>query len=114
VILLEDIHPHWYYNRSGLTKSTSMATPLPPLILDPVPIRGRGRPRGALGGVSRVPKSSTKRLPSTFELQGESPSIFEAPPSTAPAALPVPTSLILKSIPVPNQLSTTSLTIARL
>ena len=91
-----------------------MATLLPYLILDPVPICGRGRPRGALGGVSRVPKSSTKRLPSAFELQGESPSIFEAPPSTAPAALPVPTSLILKSIPVPNQLSTTSLAMARL
>ena len=60
-----------------------------------------------------MPKSSTKRLPSAFELQGESPSI-EAPPSTAPAALPVPASWILKSILVPNQLSTTSLAMARL
>ena len=70
-----------------------------------MPIRGRGRPRGALGGVSRVPKSSTKRLPSAFELQGE--------PSTAPEALSGPTPSILKSIPVPNQLSTTSLAMAR-
>ena len=68
-----------------------------------MPIRGRGRPHGALGGASRVPESSTKRLPSAFELQGECPLIFEAPPSTAPAALTVP-----------NQLSTTSLAMARL
>ena len=94
--------------------STSVATRLPHRILDPVPIRGRGRPRGALVGVSWVPKSSTKRLPSAFELQGEPPSIFEDPPSTAPTALSVPTPSILKSIPVPNQLLTTSLAMARL
>ena len=112
VILLEDIHPYWYYNRP----ESSVATQLPRPILDPVPIRGRGRPQGALGGVSRVPKSSTKRLPSTFELQGECPSILEAPPSIVLVALPVPTSLILKSIPapVPSQLSITSLAMARL
>ena len=83
--------------------STSTATRLPCLVLDLVLIRGRGRPHGVLGGASRVPESSIKRLPSTFELQGEYPSIFKAPPSTAPAALTVP-----------NQVSTTYLAMARL
>jgi len=47
------------------------------LILEPNRLQGRGRPRGALGGASREAESSTRRLPSAFEL----------PPSTAPAAL---------------------------
>jgi hypothetical protein len=34
--------------------STNMDTLLPRPILDPMPIRARGRPRGALGGASRI------------------------------------------------------------
>ena len=50
--------------------------------MNPVRVRGKGRPRGALGGVSRIAESSTRRYPSSWEL----------PPSTAPAALDRPRS----------------------
>jgi len=53
-------------------------------VLDPLPIRGRGRPRGALGGVTRVAPTNTRRLPSAFERRG-------APASTAPPAFNRPT-----------------------
>jgi hypothetical protein len=85
-------------------------------VLDPIKIKGKGCPKGALGG-AWILESSTKRLPSAFELQGKSPSIFEALPSTALAALPTrpaPSLLASKSISVQNRLSTTSLAMSRL
>jgi hypothetical protein len=45
-------------------------------VLDPLPVQGRGRPRGALGGTTR----STRRDPSAFEI----------PSSSAPPALSRP------------------------
>ncbi len=60
MLWLEDVHPHWYYNpikeRDG--KDLSIR------VLEPLTIRGKGRPKGALG--------STKRLPSAFELLSSS------------------------------------------
>jgi len=76
VILLEDIHRHWYYFRP-VPNAVIPATPTPDVVLAPVAIRGKGRPRGALGGVVRVAESSTRRHPSAFEL----------PSSSAPAVL---------------------------
>ncbi|RFU26621.1 hypothetical protein B7463_g9713, partial [Scytalidium lignicola] len=52
-------------------------------MLDPIVIRGKGRPKGTLGRGKGIAESSTKRLPSDFEL----------PPSTTPAAVdlsPIP------------------------
>jgi hypothetical protein len=46
--------------------------------LNPLPVRGRGRPRGALGGVVRP--TSTRQEPSAFEI----------PSSSAPPALSRP------------------------
>ena len=46
-------------------------------ILNPVRIKGKGRLHGALSSVLRIVESSTKRLPSSFEL----------PPSSVPAIL---------------------------
>ena len=48
-----------------------------------MPIRGKGRPYGALGGVLRIAESSTRRDPFSWEL----------PPSSAPPALDRPRSL---------------------
>jgi hypothetical protein len=45
-------------------------------ILDPLVIQGRGRPRGALGGVARVAPTNTRREPSAFEIPSSS-----APPT---------------------------------
>jgi hypothetical protein len=83
VILLSDIHQHWYYCRlvpDALVPSDSSisSSTIPHPILNPVRIRGKGRPRGALGGVSRIAESSTRRDPSSWEL----------PLSTAPPASP--------------------------
>ena len=43
-------------------------------VLNPLPVQGRGRPRGALGGVVRP--TSTRREPSLFE--------YKTPSSSAP------------------------------
>ncbi|RFU27819.1 hypothetical protein B7463_g8517, partial [Scytalidium lignicola] len=78
-VRIQDIHLHWLYYRSP------EITQEPPLIqvLDPLVIRGKGRPKGALGQGKKLPESNTKRLPSAFEL----------PSSTAPPAVdlsPIP------------------------
>ena len=82
VILLGDIHRHWYYNRisNALEPSVTLSTLRP--VLNPVRIQGKGRPRGALGGVTRIAESSTRRYPSSWEL----------PSSSAPPALDRPKS----------------------
>ena len=73
-IRLEDIHPHWYITRPepGPDSRLPISHPLP--VLNPLPVQGRGRPRGALGGVVRP--TSTRREPSLFE--------YETPSSSAP------------------------------
>ena len=73
-IRLEDIHPHWYITRPelGLDSRLLASHPLP--VLNPLLVQGRGRPRGALGGVVRP--TSTRREPSLFE--------YETPSSSAP------------------------------
>ena len=77
VILLSDIHSHWHYTRPSPSPALANTPLAIPSILQPVRIRGKGRPRGALGGVSRIAISSTQRHPSSFEL----------PSSSAPAIL---------------------------
>ena len=76
VLQLEDIHPHWRIIRPDpgtiVRPSTTAIVP----VLDPLPVQGRGRPRGALGGTTR----STRRDPSAFEI----------PSSSAPPALSRP------------------------
>ena len=67
VILLEDIHHYWYYYRPvysafELSFISTVSCPIP---LNPMRIQGKGRPQGALRGVSRVAESSTRRNPSS-------------------------------------------------
>ena len=73
MILLEDIHHHWFFQRPELGISLQLSHPLP--ILSPVVIQRRGRLRGALGGAIR-PTSTRQDL-----------SAFEIPSSLAPPAL---------------------------
>jgi hypothetical protein len=54
--------------------SSQLAISYPLLVLNPIPIRGKGRPRGALGLRGRVAPANTRRELSAFEL----------PSSTAP------------------------------
>ena len=60
----------------------SLTIPSARPILNPVRIKDKGRPYSALSNISRTIKSSTKRLPSSFEL----------PSSSAPATLSQPRS----------------------
>ena len=78
MIRLEDIRPYWHVTRPepGALSGQSILYPLP--VLNPLPVQGRGRPRGALGGVVRP--TSTRREPSAFEF----------PSSSAPPALSTP------------------------
>jgi hypothetical protein len=75
VVHLEDIHTHWHYSRPK--PGPFSAPPLP--VLNPLVLKGKGRPRGALGTGSRVAPTSTRREPSSFELPSSS-----APPALAP------------------------------
>ncbi len=85
VILLADIHRHWYYNRPvpDVSQPAILLT-VSPVVLNPVLIKGKGRPRGALSGASRTTESSTKRYPSAFELPSSSaPPAINRPRSSA-------------------------------
>lgn len=52
-ILLEDIHPFWWYNRPDASTSSSIATQVRPIILNPAVVRGKGRPKGARNKAKR-------------------------------------------------------------
>jgi hypothetical protein len=76
VVHLEDIHAYWHLSRP---EPGPLSTPAPPLpILNPLVVKGKGRPRGALGIGGRVAPTSTRREPSAFELPSSS-----APPALA-------------------------------
>jgi hypothetical protein len=66
VVHLEDIHAHWHYSRP---EPGTLSTPALP-VLNPLVVKGKGRPRGALG--TRVAPTSTRREPSAFELPSSS------------------------------------------
>jgi hypothetical protein len=68
VILLEDIHYHWFFHRLELGISLQLSHHLP--ILSPVVIQGRGRPRSALG--SAIRPTSTRQDLSAFEIPSSS------------------------------------------
>ena len=100
--MLGDIHCHWYYNRPIVDATLVTSRP----VLNPVRVRGKGRPRGALGEVSRIAESSTRRYPSSWEL----------PSSSAPPALDCPRSSLGQLFIVNSglkRLSSTALAMAR-
>jgi hypothetical protein len=76
VIHLEDIHQHWYCSRPepGAYSQLNISHLLP--VLNPLPVQGKARPRGGLGGIVRP--TNTRRLPSAFELPSSS-----APPTVS-------------------------------
>jgi len=45
-----DIHPHWWIIRPKRGTSSHIVTPVPKELQDPRVVRGKGRPRGSLGG----------------------------------------------------------------
>jgi hypothetical protein len=77
-ILLEDIHPFWWYKR--LERGTSFAISVQNyrLVLNPAVVRGKGRPKGSKNKAKNHGVTSTRRDPSQFEY---------VPSSTALAAL---------------------------
>jgi hypothetical protein len=78
-IRLEDIHPHWYITRPELRPDSRLSISHPLPVLNPLPVQGRGRPRGALGGVVRP--TNTRREPSSFEIPSSSaPPAVNRPP----------------------------------
>ena len=76
MIRLEDIHPYWHVTRPEPGALSGQSYPLP--VLNPLPVQGQGRPRGALGSVIRP--TSTRREPSAFEIPSSSaPPAFNTP-----------------------------------
>ena len=75
VVHLEDIHVHWHFS---WPEPGTLSIPALP-VLNPLVVKGKGRPRGALGTGSRVAPTSTRREPSSFELPSSS-----VPPALAP------------------------------
>ena len=101
MIRLEDIHPHWYFDHTIRRQDLDQNQVLQPLV-----IRGKGRPKGALGGVSHKSKGvhDTRRLPSAFEL----------PSSSAPAVIETQPACQEQLYIVQSGLSSTSLAMSRL
>jgi hypothetical protein len=52
-ILLEDIHPFWWYKRPDPSTPFEIAVQIRPVVLNPAVVRGKGRPRGAKGKKSK-------------------------------------------------------------
>jgi hypothetical protein len=75
-ILPTDIHPHWFFERPDSTVYNPSIPSRSLTLLNPLPVQGRGRPRGALG-LGRVAPTTTRREPSAFE----------APSSSAPSTI---------------------------
>jgi len=75
VVHLEDIHAHWHFSRP---EPGPLSTPALP-VLNPLVVKGKGRPRGALGTGSRVAPTSTQREASAFELPSSSAPLALAP-----------------------------------
>jgi hypothetical protein len=72
-----------------------------------VRIRGKGRPRGALGGILRIAESSTRRNPSSWELPSSSaPPVLDRPRS--------PTEQLFVINSGRNRLTSTALALSRL
>jgi hypothetical protein len=77
-LLADDIHPHWWIERPKPGTSTRITMPVPHQLLDPMIVRGKGRPKGAVGkakGIAPVPVSSgvsSKYLLSRFVLENNS------------------------------------------
>ena len=105
MISLDDIHRHWHYYQPSSSHASSTAIPRP--ILNLARVQGKGRPKGALGGVSRVAESSTQRWPSWWELPSSS-----APPALDRPKTPVEQRFIVNS--GIKQLSYTALAMARI
>jgi hypothetical protein len=89
-LLRKDFDPHWWYKRSTpcIDEEEEINNVL--LMQNPLPVKGKGHPKGALGCAKTKSKpgeksgsSSTRRAPSLHEYDNVSP------PSTAPAALGV-------------------------
>jgi hypothetical protein len=74
---LADIDPHWYYDRGVAPPQNTRR-----ILLDPLVVKGKGRPKGSKGKGKNMGESSTRRDPSLFEHEA-----IELPSSTAPAAL---------------------------
>ena len=94
-LALGDIHPHWYYFRSGDRATEPKIRPTPGalmIIQEPAIIKqGRGRPKRG--------DNSTKRLPSQFELTRGRQVTDRASASTLPPLLSLP-----PTVPLLNRL----------
>ena len=98
VLRLEDIHPHWYYDHMASQEVNQNQ------VLEPLPIRGKGRPKGALGNTTSKGVHSTRRLPSAFEL----------PSSSAPAAIETQPACQEQLYIIQSGLSSTTIAVSRL
>ena len=100
MIRLEDIYPYWYFDHIIQSQDLDQNQ-----VLEPLVIRGKGRPKGALGG-SHTSKGvhDTRRLPSAFELLS----------SSAPATIETRPARQEQLYIVQSGLSTTSLAMSRL
>lgn len=87
---LADINPHWYYDRGVVPPQNTRR-----ILLDPLVVKGKGRPKGSKGKGKNMGESSTRRDPSLFEHEA-----IELPSSTAPATLETVRQPMLSTSPI--------------
>jgi hypothetical protein len=79
-LLLSNINPHWYYNQGFVALQESRR-----ILLDPVIIKGKGRPKGSKGKQKGDGEGSIRRDPLLFKYAVINlPSALDLPSSTAP------------------------------
>jgi hypothetical protein len=82
-LLLSDIDPHWWYDRGIVTPQEARK-----ILLDPLVVKGKGRPKGSKGKKKGDGEGSIRRDPSLFEYAAITlPSALDPPSSTAPPQL---------------------------
>lgn len=90
---LKQIHRHWWnYRPVTDEEEQQVVNVMSDIPLEPVKVKGKGRPAGAIASVPASKKkgegiAGTKRLPSAFEYELEDERAMAVPPSTAPPVM---------------------------
>ena len=84
-MLLKDIHPFWWYDRSKL-RTILDNRPAQAVVLEPAIVKGKGRPKGSKGLQKNGARpNGTRRDLSLFEFTSTAPAVLTGALPAGPA-----------------------------